>query len=144
MIDIYEGDPKIFIDEEGMDWNFPGDGGQPEMEQGVENQALISLFTDEGWPGNFYFKNVDQKIGSDYSEKTKLPITLPNLEVIRKSSIKALKNPIFGTVTSVVTAPKNNFIKNVMTVSPIGGGIDELILTKNGINWKIQSEKGQG
>ena len=142
MTDLYQGDPKIFITNEGADFNFPSGGGQPEMEQGVENLALISLFTDSDWAGNFYFKNPDKKIGSNYEKITKLPITLSNLELMRQSSISALKNPAFSKIKAVVTAPKSNTIKNIMSVAPSSGEFQDITAIKNGVNWQIQAKKG--
>ncbi len=144
MKDIYQGDPKLFIDAEGVDFNIPGESLQPEMEQGVENLTFISLLTDKGWPGNFYLTDNDQKIGSKFEETFKLPITLSNLEVMRKATIEALKNPIFGKIESTVTAPQNNRLKNVIEVAPPGGELFEIVLIKNGLNWLLQAEKGQG
>ena len=40
----YEGDPKLFIDENGSYLKF--ENGQPVMDQGFENFALIQLLTD--------------------------------------------------------------------------------------------------
>lgn len=143
MIDIYEGDPKIFIDEEGAEFNFPGDGGQPEMEQGVENVAIISLFTRTGWAGNFYLRKQSQKIGSDYEVNTDRPITLSSLDAIRQSTLTALDDPIFSNVSSVVTAPGPGRLNNIIKAGPPGRNLDEIVVQRNGLNWILQSQKEQ-
>jgi hypothetical protein len=142
-MDIYQGDPKIIIDENGADMIYPGDGGQPEMEQGVENQAIISLFTDEGWEGNYYLKNKDQKVGSNYRDTAEKPITLSNLELIRQSTINALSSPVFGEIESIVTTPSSGQIRNGISITPRGKNQSEIILQKNGLNWVMQAKKGQ-
>ena len=43
MTDIFSGDPKIILTPYGANLDY--EGGQPVMDQGMENQALLSLFT---------------------------------------------------------------------------------------------------
>ena len=144
MNNIYEGDPKLTITEEGAEIPFPGDGGQPQMEQGVENLAIISLFTEEGWEGNFYFKDPNNQSGSDYQETTNPPITLSKIEKVRQSTIRALNNPAFGDVESFVTVPASNRWNNLISTQPPGENRTEILTKKNGLNWIFQAEKGQG
>lgn len=141
MTDIYQGDPKLYITEEGADFNYPDNVAQPEMEQGLENLTILSLFTRENWEGNFYLKNDNQKIGSDYEETAEKPITLSNIELLRQSTIRALSNPAFGSVESVVTVPSVNQKNNVIKISPPGKDIETIILNQNGLNWLLQAEK---
>ena len=143
MTDIYQGDPKITIDENGAEINFPGNGGQPEMEQGVENLAIISLFTRKGWEGNFYLKNIDKQIGSDYEITSEKPITLTNIELLRQAALKALDNQAFGKVQSNVTIPASNQWRNVIKIAPPGENLKEIVLQKNGLNWIFQAERGE-
>ena len=140
-MNIYQGDPKINITENGAEINFPGNAGQPEMEQGVENLAILSLFTKQKWEGNFYFKNADNKIGSDYEKTSQLPITLSNIELLRQSTIRSLGNKAFGSVNSDVTVPSSNGWKNVIDIKPPGKDSQEIILQKNGLNWILQKLK---
>lgn len=142
MIDIYQGDPKIYIDENGADFNYKGNGGQPEMEQGIENVALISLFTDEGWPGNFYLNTKNKKIGSSYYKDSLRPITLSNIDRLEKSTIIALNDPIFKNVVSNVTTQSSGQLKNIISVQPPQKTLTEIVLTKNGLNWVFQADKG--
>jgi hypothetical protein len=144
MKDIYQGDPKIYIDNDGADFNLPGNGGQPEMEQGVENIVAISLFTRKGWPGNFFLKEANKKIGSDYEEATEKAITVSNIESLRKISIKALDDDALGEVESTVTVPSSNQWNTELVVHPPGQDQQTIISKKNGQNWLLQAEKGQG
>ena len=66
MIDPYQGDPKIILTENGATLKFVG--GQPVMDRGLENFALISLLTKTGWAGNFFIRAEADKIGSDFEE----------------------------------------------------------------------------
>jgi len=45
-----EGDPKIFDTGDGVELSIIG--GQPEMDDGLENAVFLSLFTSPGWWGN--------------------------------------------------------------------------------------------
>ena len=74
MTDIYQGDPRLFLDSDGSFLKFTG--GQPVMDRGLENIVLISLFTRPGWPGNVLFQDENQKIGSDFLDIANQSITL--------------------------------------------------------------------
>ena len=140
---IYEGDPKIEITEEGAEINFPGNGGQPEMDRGVENLAILSLFTNEGWHGNSYFREKEKKIGSSYVANTQRPITLSSLELIRKATISALDDPAFKDVKSTVSVSSGTKIDNLIEIGPPGVTKTEILINKNGQNWVYQSQKGE-
>jgi hypothetical protein len=140
MKDIYQGDPKIYITEDGAD--FIVKGGQPDMEQGVDNNFNISLFTAPGWPGNFYIKEDADKYGSDFEETAKGTITLNKLNDIRQSGISALSSDLYGEIDSEVTNPSGDSIKDVISINPPTADARELVLTKNGVNWIKQAEKG--
>lgn len=144
MTNIYEGDPKLYLTEEGAEMNFPDNSGQPEMEQGVENAAVISLFTEKGWSGNFYADKEDERIGGDYEKNSNLPVTLSNLELLRQTTISVLNDPIFGTVTSEITAPLSNQRQNLINIKPPGQNKQEILLNANGINWIFQALTGVG
>ncbi len=139
---LFEGDPKIVITAEGAEIPFPGNGGQPEMEQGVENLAILSLLTRPGWSGNFYFTELSKKYGSEYEEIAEKPITLTNIELLRQATIKSLKNDAFGTVESIISIISSSQRLNVIKISPPGSDINEIVLQKNGLNWLFQAEKG--
>lgn len=138
MTDNTQGDPRLFLDENGSYLLF--NGGQPIMDKGLENLALISLFTLPGWFGNALFDDVNQHIGSNFMPSTEQPITLSTLNVIADASKKALNDEAFGEIDATVTNPESYRLEVVNTIHPPGKDIDELIITKNGLNWVFQKE----
>ena len=136
MVDRFQGDPRLVLTENGAKLIYTG--GQPIMDQGVENQALIALFTTRGWAGNTLFTNPDQKIGSDFVEASRQAITLTSLNNIRDVALKALQAPIFGDIEVEVTNPTSYQIKTEIEIKPPGEDPQTIILLKNGINWVLQ------
>lgn len=137
MINIFQGDPKLVLSVNGSRLVYKG--GQPVMDQGLENQALISLFTEPGWAGNVLFPNPDQKIGSDFERTTRQSITLKSLVDIEQAAIRALKNPAFGTVTADASNPIGNQVRVIIPIFPPAGDPVTLILTRTGQNWIFQA-----
>lgn len=136
MVDRFQGDPRLVLTENGAKIIFTG--GQPVMDQGVENLALISLFTMQGWAGNVLFTDPNQKIGSDFIDASLEAITLTSLNKIRDAALKALVNPLFGSVEVEVTNPTSYQIKTDIILKPPGEDPQALTLLKNGINWIVQ------
>ncbi len=110
------------------------------MDSGLENQAQISLFTAEGWAGNFLFDDADQHIGSDFEEIARQAITLSGLALIEKSAERALDSDIFGTVRAVVTNPQSWQRDVLINIQPPGEDRQTILLTSNGQNWINQDE----
>lgn len=137
MTDIYQGDPRIFIDENGAYLNFVG--GQPTMDRGLENLAIISLFTRLGWAGNVLFDDTNQQIGSDFEEIANQPITFEMLNDLRNAAERALDNPAFGTVTATINNPSGHRLEITVLIEPPGQDVQMLLLTKNGLNWRSQA-----
>lgn len=137
MTSIFQGDPRLFLNEEGSRLIFTG--GQPAMDAGLENLALISLFTAPGWAGNTLFDNPDQKIGSNFEEAARQPITLSALNNVRDAAEKALQSEAFGKVTVDVSNPVSQRINVRILIEPPGADIKVLLLTKNGLNWQAQA-----
>ena len=136
-MDIYEGDPLITLTENGAEMNIKG--GQPEMDQGLVNFVNISLFTRRNWFGNFFINDPDKQPGSDFLEKAERVITLTGLNDTRLAAEKALKNPIVGKVESEVTNPSKNNLNVLNKISPPGQDVQELLITRNGVNWQNQA-----
>ena len=134
----YNGDPKIYIDENGADLIFRG--GQPDMDQGVENKVLIALFTRNDWAPNILFDDPVERIGSDFEDAVRKPVTLSSLNNIRDAAKKALADG-FGDVTVDVENPSGKRI-NVYITLP-GEQLSFLLMTRNGINWQYQTQKGK-
>jgi hypothetical protein len=132
----YSGDPKIYIDENGADLIF--EGGQPSMDEGVENRLQIALFTEPGWPGNTLFDDPVERIGSNFLGAVHQPITVQSLNNIRDAAKKALADGFGDTVVNVSNPMGRNI--NVLIRLP-GLQLEVLLTTKNGINWQYQIEK---
>lgn len=130
---IYQGDPRLIIGPDGSRLQFIG--GQPLMDRGLENAALISLFTSPGWCGNAFMKS---PIGSDFETECNKPITLSQLSRIREAAERALDNPMFGTVVVTVTNPTGLRLVVSVRIHPPGSNPIELSVSKNGGNWVSQ------
>lgn len=137
MFDIFSGDPYLTLGPDGSTLTFKG--GQPVMDQGFENHVIIALFTLPGWAGNIFFQNPDQKIGSDFLEATRKPITLQSLTDIEQAAVRALESPAFGKVTATAINPVSDRLEITILIEPPGQDIRTLILTRNGLNWQAQA-----
>lgn len=138
MTDIFSGDPALILNADGSSLVFKG--GQPVMDQGLENLALISLFTEPGWYGNIFFTDPDQKIGSDFMASTEGPITVTTLNNVRQAADKALENPAYGKRNIEVLNPNSHNLSVSITNQPPGQDVQTLLLTRNGLNWLNQAD----
>ena len=137
MVDRFQGDPKMILGPDGS--NLVYKGGQPEMDQGLENAVMISLFTRRGWFGNYLFKRPEEKIGSDFEKSNEQAITVSSLNENRMAAEKALdwmkKAKIFSDIEVNVTNPTGNSKKISILV---GAPTRVLELSSNGVNWQLQ------
>ena len=138
MIDNFSGDPRLVLGANGASLVFKG--GQPVMDQGLENLSLISLFTKQGWFGNVFFASLDQQIGSDFMAATEGPITITTLNNVRQAADNALENPAYGNREIEVLNPNANNLNVKITNEPPGQDVNELLLTRNGLNWLNQAD----
>ena len=140
MTDRYQGDPKLTLDENGADLTFKG--GQPEMDRGLENAALISLHTNEGWAGNAFARKPAQKLGSKFEEAQKEPITLTSFNNVRNAAQAALQWMIDARIASSVDArvsnPTGRKTATAILIRPPSQDPLVLLETKNGVNWISQ------
>lgn len=140
MTDRYQGDPKLTLDENGADLTFKG--GQPEMDRGLENAALISLHTRRGWCGNVLFRKPEQRIGSDYEESLKLPITLTSFNTVRNAALAALAwfvdVKIASEIDAAVRNPTGRRVETLCGIKPLSQDPIVLLSVKNGLNWIAQ------
>jgi phage gp46-like protein len=140
MPDRYQGDPKMILDEHGADLVFRG--GQPVMDRGLENAALISLHTREGWCGNLFARKPEQKIGAKYEVAQERPITLTSLAGVRNAALAALRWMIDARVASTVDAavsnPSGSRLTTAVVITPPSSDPIVLLTTKNGSNWISQ------
>ena len=112
--DLFQGDPRLVLTPDGVDLEYQG--GQPVMDQGVENHVLISLFTraeapdtGEPWCGNA-FQPSASKLGSDFEARASQPITLAGLALVERAAASALSSPLFGAATVAVTNPVADYL----------------------------------
>lgn len=134
----FSGDPYIIIGPDGARLTFIG--GQPVMDEGIENQAIISLFTAEGWAGNALFQDPNQKIGSGrFLKAASQPITLKSLIDMEQGAVADLASPIFGRVTAEAYNPSSDKTITEITIRPPGQDSKTIILTRNGVNWQAQA-----
>ncbi len=121
----------------GSDLKFTG--GQPVMDRGLENLALISLFTRPGWCGNTLFKDENQKLGSKFEEISNQSITLQMINDLRNAGERALDNPAFGNVDVEISNPNSYRLEAKNTLQPPGQDVKTLLIAKNGLNWIAQA-----
>jgi len=140
MADRYQGDPKLTLDENGANLTFKG--GQPEMDRGLENAALISLHTREGWAGNVYQRSPANRIGSKYEKTLEKPITLQVFNDVRNAAKSALQwmidNRVASTVEAEVNNPTGKQVATMVLIQPPSDDPLVLLQTKNCLNWISQ------
>ncbi len=132
--DRYSGDPRLILTKNGatLDYN----GGNPVMDQGIENCALLSLLVEPGWCGNIFLKP-EERIGSDYLPTCRKPITRSNLIDIENAAERALStSKVFGTVEADTTNPTTDHLR---TEIKIGSG-GSLTLARERALWRAQAD----
>ena len=130
--DRFSGDPRLLLTPNGADLDY--EGGQPIMDQGLENQALIALFTRPGWCGNLFLADAS-KIGSDFLDACSAPLTLSSLTDIVNAAERALASPLFGSVTVAVANPQSWDLAITITLGPGRA----LTLNRIGMLWSAQA-----
>ena len=106
------------------------------MDQGLENEAQIRLFTRDGWCGNVFLRPENQ-IGSPFeAEIIGQAITLSGMEKIRNLADIALNGPAFPDRKITVDNPTSD---RVLLVSDLGPGKAKLSFQRNGANWAAQA-----
>lgn len=138
----FQGDPAIKIEPSGAKMKFID--GQPVMDQGFENAAIISLFTLQGYWGNDLTQVLSEKIGSDY-EKDRVIIDVDTINDVTDAATLALQwfidSGLASTIDIDVTNPDNKSIHTEVIIHPPGAQtLTELLFIKNGINWISQSK----
>lgn len=140
MIDNYDGDPRIVIDQDGASIVYSD--GQPGMDAGLGNSDIIGLFTAPGWPGNFLLEQ-DQQIGSDFETLATGSITLSVLADIEDAARRAIRADVANTDSVSVSVVNliGTRLDVVIQRSPPGSDVDELLVTRHGLNWINQAEQ---
>jgi hypothetical protein len=134
----YDGDPKLILTEDGAELVY--NDGQPVMDSGLENNALIGLFTAPGWIGNTLF-GPDQQIGSDFESQARGTLTLSKLADIENAASRALESDVQKVTenTASVINPSGNQLDMKLRLAPPGEDVDLLLTSKNGLNWISQA-----
>jgi phage gp46-like protein len=139
--DRFQGDPKISIDENGAYFTYKG--GQPVMDGGLENAVTLSLFTQRGYVGNVFEDDRDNHVGSDFEQAANQPINLSMLGSVRVAAEAALgwmqSAGLYSDLVVTVTNPRRDVLEVVVKIVRPDGGLEVILLVKNGINWVIQS-----
>lgn len=149
LVTLYEGDPRLFLDDgDGSYLQF--NGGQPVMDSGLENIVFISYFTrlepvesPLGWWGNYLHDDTAVHIGSRFEAAMELPVTLSNLDVGRIEAENALAHMITSGLAAEiiveVSNPRANVRQVITKIRRPDQSLQELLLTKNGVNWIYQA-----
>lgn len=134
----YDGDPKLILTQDGAELVY--NDGQPVMDAGLENNALIALFTAPGWVGNTILAD-DQQIGSDFEVQARGTLTLSKLADIENAASRALADDIQKLTenTASVINPSGNQLDMKLRLAPPGEDVDLLLTSKNGLNWRSQA-----
>lgn len=139
--DRFQGDPAIKITNSGATMKFTG--GQPNMDQGLENAAQISLFTKKGYWGNALTDDENEKIGSEFEQiRTVIDIeTINDYTDAARLALQWFKDTgLASNIDITVLNPRLDIISTSILIHPPGSGsLTELLFIKNGLNWLQQA-----
>lgn len=115
------------------------------MDAGLENYAIISLFTRKGYWGNKLVSDPNKKIGSDFEDIAELPITVSNMNRLKRAAESALSGMVTSGAAESVDVTVSNpsgYKKSVSVLITPPGGRDavSVLLSKNGKNWEFQAD----
>jgi len=141
MYNRFSGDPAIQITENGATMKFIG--GQPVMDQGLENAVQISLFTKLGYWGNALVNEESKKIGSKYQRERTI-IDVDTVNEVSEDASNALKwmsdTNLLSDININTTNPAGNQLSTSIELFPPGQDSYNFIFTKNGLSWIGQQE----
>jgi len=138
-----QGDPKLFIDSDGVDIELVD--GWPVMETGIENMAVISLFSDGPFAFNAVANGAIESAGSRFLAESRKSITVNQIKIIEDAAEKAFSPLIAEGIVKTVTASMeilNGIYALTILVSPPVGEDRKLLFKRSGQNWINQSQKG--
>jgi len=137
----YEGEPRLVMTPDGVTIEFRGT--QPVMDTGLENAALISLFTDSGWWGNSAL-SADEKIGQSNFEKVASGTI--NIGMLAQTANEARLALAWMTKKKIVQSidarayNRNGFgVEVVIIITGLDGSSKALKVSKYGSNWVSQA-----
>ena len=138
MADLFDGDPYITIDEDGAEFLFIG--GQPVMDQGLENHVNIALLTEPGWWGNDLEIQDSRKISSKYLGESRKPINRQMLLDTTKAAESDVAGDEFELVLAVTRNRISQQVDTVIVYTPTSRDPETLLLTRSGQNWISQRD----
>jgi phage gp46-like protein len=136
----FQGDLAIKLTPDGAD--IPFIGGQPVMDQGLENVVTISLFTKPGWWGNDLEIEENKKIGSNY-ERERIAIDIQTINDVvddANLALDGMRKNLVSKLDITATNPRSNEIKTAIKIYPPGKDAEELLFLSNGTNWINQAQ----
>jgi phage gp46-like protein len=138
---MYSGDPILNITENGS--SIVIKGGQPVMDEGLQNPVTISLFTIPGWFGNIFAKSTTEEIGSDFVSVASASITRTSLVDTQNEAENALLWMIdenaAASIEVIATNPNAKNMQIEERIARPSGEIENLLQTRYGQNWVAQS-----
>lgn len=132
----FAGDPALKITENGAFLQFIG--GQPIMDQGLNNAVLISLFTKPGWWGNTLIPDPNKKVGSEY-QKIRTVIDVATVRDVSEAADEALRwmtdTGLVNNIEIQTVNPAGDQIRTAINFYPPGNDVQSFLFTKNGLSW---------
>jgi len=139
MSNKYEGDPKLFFDENGA--RFEWINGQPVMDQWLENTTILSAFTPS-WFGNYFFDTEEEKFNSNLIEILSQALTLETINSATDAIKKATQHMIdLGLVNDInvrVYNPTGNRVNLEIIVTATDNTIKLITLSNIGSQWLVK------
>jgi phage gp46-like protein len=137
----FDGEPKMIMTPDGVDWEIRG--GQPVMDAGLENWAMIGLFTVPGWWGNYILDSEYQIGDCDFDTITREPLTMTSMMNADKEARRGLESLVQKKVASEIIADisaRSGFgIDFRAEVRGPASTLANLMLQKYGLNWVRQT-----
>ncbi len=143
-LNIYNGDPKVFLGKNGAYFFFPGNSAQPVMDAGLENTAFFLLLIRPGWSGNYLFTDPDHRVGQGgrFLEALDKPITSTSLDEAAQGAEQDLEPMktwgLAAEIEVTVTNPVGQEIHTEIKITPPDRDPVILLGIKNGVNWIFQ------
>lgn len=137
----FQGDPAIKITESGATMKFVD--GQPVMDQGLHNAAIISVATKRGYWGNALTQDENEKIGSDY-EQERIIVDVQTINETTTDLENALQwfkdTGLASTIDVESFNPSGIRIDSSAVIKSPGADALELLFIQNGLNWIAQAK----
>jgi phage gp46-like protein len=137
----FDGEPRLVVTDGGTTIEIHG--GQPVMDAGIENAALISLLTDPGWFGN-QFLETDLRVGdSTFEEVCSGTLTKTTFVKAESEAKRALEWMVDEGIASEIRADVANRegigIDAVVSIVRPSGEVEDIALRRYGENWIRQT-----